>query len=54
MAALFGKTDTVALLVKSGANVNMKDNVSTVVLPLSYYLCISCIHTVLLEYVLVM
>ena len=30
MAATWGKTDTVALLVKSGANVNMKDNVSTV------------------------
>ena len=29
-AALYGKTDTVALLVKSGANVNMKDIVSTV------------------------
>ena len=29
-AALLGKTDTVALLVKSGANVNMKNNVSTV------------------------
>ena len=29
-AALYGKTDTVALLVKSGANVNMKDMVSTV------------------------
>ena len=29
-AALRGNTDTVALLVKSGANVNMKDNVSTV------------------------
>ena len=29
-AARRGKTDTVALLVKSGANVNMKDDVSTV------------------------
>ena len=29
-AARRGKTDTVALLVKSGANVNMKDMVSTV------------------------
>ena len=29
-AALRGKTDTVALLVKSGANVNIEDDVSTV------------------------
>ena len=45
-AACNGHTETVALLVKSGANVNMKDDVSSGAL-----LCIndcSCIKSILL------